>query len=624
VLGLSRRLPLTAICLVLLAVPVTLILLVNGCGPSTNTSPNRDPHSPFRECATEVGITWRMNYLPDEQGENFQINLYDHGAGLAIGDYDGDGRDDIYFCNQLGKNALYRNKGDGTFEDVTEKAGVAAGDRVCVAAVFVDYDNSGRQSLFVTSTRGGNIMFQNNGDGTFSDVTEKLGLTHVGHAQTPIFFDYDNDGYLDLFIPHTGEWTIDEQGAGRHQKGKDIMDMLGSKIEENLLYHNVPVDPKDPSKGRKFVKVPDAGGLKGHGWTGGAVAFDYDGDGYTDLFITAMFNRCQLYRNNRDGTFTDVTHKLLGKTPAGGVSCNVFDYNNDGRLDILVMDMHSDMWMGLDVPHASEEKATKFANKKFPFFSGPAKVSDEELKQHAAEAGVSLDEVFFGNGCFRQEKDGKFTEVSDAAGLETFWPWGAAIGDYTNSGREDIFISAGMGNPFWYWPNAYMKNNGDGTFTDQAKDMGIEPTPRGPNMDKPWKMRQKIARSSRSAATGDFDGDGRLEIVVNNFNDQPYYFKNQAPAKNWIGFRLKGLKHEGKKCNRDAIGAIVRLYRGDTVMTRPVLPAVGYLAQSSRTLHFGLGDSKDFDCIEISWPGHAQPQVLKNLDVNKVHPIEEP
>jgi hypothetical protein len=127
---------------------------------------------------------------------------------VAVGDFDGDGHDDLYFCNQLGKNALYRNRGDGTFEDVTTKAGVALGDRVCVAATFADYDNDGHQDLFVTSTYGGNVLFHNRGDGTFEDVTAKAGLSHVGHSQTAAFFDYDNDGYLDLFVTNSAKWTL--------------------------------------------------------------------------------------------------------------------------------------------------------------------------------------------------------------------------------------------------------------------------------------------------------------------------------------------------------------------------------------------------------------------------------
>src|SRR5205814_970812 len=137
----------------------------------------------FREGAREAGLTFRMAFLPGEQGQNFKVNLYDHGCGVAVGDYNGDGRDDVYFVNQLGKNGLYRNKGDGTFEDVTDRAGVGLGDRVCVAATFVDYDNDGKLDLFVTSTRGGDVLFRNNGDGTFTDVTKAAGLSHVGHSQ---------------------------------------------------------------------------------------------------------------------------------------------------------------------------------------------------------------------------------------------------------------------------------------------------------------------------------------------------------------------------------------------------------------------------------------------------------
>ena len=164
----------------------------------------------FRDSARESGITFRMSFLASEQGENFKINLYDHGCGVVVGDFDGDGFDDIYFLNQPGPNALFRNKGDGTFEDVTAKAGVGLGDRVCVGATFADYDNSGRQSLFVTSTRGGNVLFRNMGDGTFKDVTQEAGLTHVGHSQTAVFFDYDNDGYLDLFVTNTAKWTSND------------------------------------------------------------------------------------------------------------------------------------------------------------------------------------------------------------------------------------------------------------------------------------------------------------------------------------------------------------------------------------------------------------------------------
>src|SRR5215471_3175244 len=165
----------------------------------------------FREGAEEAGIDFRMAFLPGEQGERFKINLYDHGCGVAVADFNQDGHDDVYFVNQSGPNKLYRNNGDGTFTDVTKKAGVGLGDRVCVAAAWGDYDNDGYPDLFVTSTRGGNVLFHNNGDGTFTNVTEKARVKLVAHSQTAAFFDYNNDGYLDLFVTNTADWTEPEK-----------------------------------------------------------------------------------------------------------------------------------------------------------------------------------------------------------------------------------------------------------------------------------------------------------------------------------------------------------------------------------------------------------------------------
>ncbi len=199
-----------------------------------------DGRSGFQERAREAKLAFRMHDLPKEQGERFRINLYDHGSGLAVGDYDNDGREDIYFLNQLGPNALYRNRGDGTFVDVTAQAGVALGDRISVAATFADYDNDGWADLFVTTTRGGNVLWHNRGDGTFEDVTAAAGLSHVGHSQTPVFFDYDNDGYLDLFLTNTAQWTTDvfDSAAGYFEGKADLEHLQTSPTESNILYHN--------------------------------------------------------------------------------------------------------------------------------------------------------------------------------------------------------------------------------------------------------------------------------------------------------------------------------------------------------------------------------------------------
>src|SRR5712671_253659 len=243
---------------------VVVVLIAGDLLLGRNKSTGSRGGSGFQERAQQAGIAFRMNFLPREQGERFRINLYDHGAGLAIGDYDNDGRDDIYFLNQHGPNALYRNRGDGTFEDVTAKAGVGLGDRVSVGATFADYDNDGWPDLFVTSTRGGNVLFHNRGDGTFENVTAAAGLTRIGHFQSPVFFDYDNDGKLDLFLTNTGQWTTDVFDSTTHAfEGKpDLGTLMTTAKEFNVLYHN--------NGDGTFTDETTRAGLRGRGWAGDA------------------------------------------------------------------------------------------------------------------------------------------------------------------------------------------------------------------------------------------------------------------------------------------------------------------------------------------------------------------
>jgi hypothetical protein len=568
----------------------------------------------FQDWAREAGLTFRMNFLPNEQGENFKVNLYDHGCGVAVGDYDGDGRDDIYFCNQLGENALYRNNGDGTFTDVTHQAGVALGDRISVAATWADYDNSGRQSLFVTSTRGGNVLFKNLGNGKFKDVTQEAGVSYIGHSQTAVFFDYDNDGYLDLLVTNTAHWTQEFDRAARYYRGGlGLLDLARSPIEHNLLYHN--------NRDGTFTDVTARAGLKGQGWSGDAAVFDYNEDGYPDVFVTNMFGASQLYRNNGNGTYTEVTREVLGKTSWGAIGSKTLDFDNDGRLDLLIVDMHSDMWMPSTTAPEWQEILRTSAKKKYLYFTGPLTQIEPQRARQTEQAASELfhiqyQDVIFGNTLFQNQGGGKFEEVSDRAGMETLWPWGIATGDFNNDGYEDVYLPSGMGYPYCYWPSALMMNNGDGTFTDQAAAQGIEPPRNGIYLAETIGGKP-AARSSRCAATADFRGDGRLDIVTNNFNDVPYYFRNNFPRKNYIAFHLKG-----NKSNHDAIGALVRLYTGNEVMVRQVQAAGGYLSQSTKSIHFGLGDRTHVDRIEIRWPS-GKRTITDNPEINRTHQVVE-
>jgi len=598
------------------------IALVCGCRKdavsSSQPAATRQKLPGFVEAASEVGLRFQMHFLPNEQGQTFKINLYDHGCGVTIGDYDGDGDDDVYLLNQLGPNGLFRNRGDGTFEDVTAEVGVGLDDRISVGATFVDYDNDGDQDLFVTSTRGGNVLFQNEGQGRYSDVTAAARLEHVGHSQTVAFFDYDNDGWLDLYLLQTAEWTKDAYDPAAHYyvgKGElgNFGDVLASKPEFNILYRN--------NRDGTFTDVTELSGLKGRGWAGDVAVLDYDEDGWPDVLVTCMFGRAQLYHNQGNGTFEDVTLQTLGRTPFGGIGAKALDFDNDGRLDLYIVDMHSDMWMGVDFDHASLELAQQNEHRRFDHFFGPYYDEDERFRREEYQVqdllGFRREEVLFGNAFYRNRGDGTFEECSSRHRLETFWPWGIASGDFDNNGFVDLFVPSGMGYPFYYWPNALLMNYEHGEFSDRSGEFGIEPPAAGEFLRQQLGG-QPSARSSRCAAVADFNSDGQLDLIVNNFNHEPYLFQNRFPRQNYIAFRLLGTQS-----NRDAIGALVTLQLSDKRMVRQVEPAGGYLSQSTKTLHFGLGKVEAIDKIEIRWPsGHRQS--LEHMDLNRLHVVVEP
>jgi enediyne biosynthesis protein E4 len=565
----------------------------------------------FLAATRAVGIDFQMNFLPDESGENFRINLYDHGAGVAVADIDGDGDDDIYFCNQLGPNALFQNVGNGVFRDATAASGpVGLDDRICVAATFADYDNDGDQDLFVTSVRGGNTLLQNDGRGLFKDVTEQAGVAHIGHSQTGIYFDFDLDGDLDLLVTNTASWTTNEFNEKQRYYVGMAQDIFRSPKEFNILYRN--------EGDGTFVNVTQGSGLAGRGWGSDAVVLDYDEDGWFDVLITNMFGQAQLYRNETDGKFRDVTDATLRRTSYGSVGARAFDIHNDGRLDLYLADMHSDMWMsGSPLSPGDVEESRKYRYLQGPLVERSAQEAEIE-RLLADELNVDYDRLLFGNSFYNNIGGGRFEEVSDRIGAETFWPWGIAAGDFDNDGFQDAFIPSGMGHPFFYWRNYLLMNQGNGTFKDESASRGIEPRPGGQNLDDPIAGKPAV-RSSRAAATADFDVDGRLDLIVNNFNEAPYYYRNEFPKRDYIQFRLRGTRS-----NRDAVGAVVRLhFAGDEVMIRQVESAAGYLSQSSKTLHFGLGSRRRVDHVEIVWPS-GQKQVIESPVINTRHDIVEP
>jgi hypothetical protein len=263
------------------------------------------------------------------------------------------------------------------------------------------------------------------------------------------------------------------------------------------------------------------------------------------------------------------------------------------------------------------------ADRKYDGFFGPMAatmdpetlVRDEEMFR--TKTRTRYDIVFFGNGLYRNRGDGTFEEVSQKAGVETFWPWGIGAGDFDNDGDMDVFLASGMGYPWGYWPNPLLMNRGDGTFEERGKQFGVDPPPGGPFLGSGFRGR-KATKSSRSVAVADFDGDGRLDLVVNNFNDRPYLYMNRWPERNYIAFRLRG-----RTGTRDALGALIRLQAGGKTFVRQVHAAGGYLGQSSKRVHFGLGDLAAVERCEILWPG-GRRTVVAAPAINREHRIAEP
>jgi len=323
-----------------------------------------------------------------------------------------------------------------------------------------------------------------------------------------------------------------------------------------------------------------------------------------------MFGANNLFHNNHDGTFTNLTQKVLGRTSWGGMGALFFDATNDGYPELYVVDMHSDMWTHHD-PTSVVDPGAKYDTPRGEMAKGWKVVKQPEDAQAKW--------VLFGNTYFLNRGNGTFVERSQAAGLENFWPWGIVAEDFDSDGWLDLFVPAGMGYPFVYWPNLLMMNTAKGLhFTESAEAAGVEPPARGKAIAGFKIKGEACFRSSRAAAAADFDGDGDVDLVTNNFNHEPYLFRNDSSKRHYLQVRLRG-----KKSNRDGFGARVKVVAGDLVQYREAHSSGGYLTQSSPVLHFGLRDKAKVDRVEVLWPGSKAPQLEVDPKTDGVLVIEQ-
>jgi hypothetical protein len=526
----------------------------------------------FVDTAASSGVS----FVLDNSASKRRYQVETMAGGVAAFDYNGDGLLDLYFANgahlpELDKsnerfhNRLYRNNGDGTFTDVTDTAGLS-GSHYSIGVAAADYDNDGHQDLFVAGVDGFQL-FHNNGDGTFIDVTDKAGLRKVHPKLANSFsvaagwFDYDNDGYLDLIVINYLDWSPATDVSCK-SKGIDAYCSPNSYSGlPNLLFHN--------NGNGTFTDVTESSGLLKHVGKGMGVAFaDYDGDGYTDVFVANDTYRNFLFHNNGDGTFTEtgilsgVAYSDSGVSVAG-MGVDFRDIDNDGLPDIFETDM-------------------------------------------------------FGNAflLFRNAGDGIFEDVSHASHVgeltRRLTGWGAGIYDFDNDGWKDIFScnsaildnsEAIDGTPY-KMRNALFRNNHDGSFTDVSGFAG--------------KDFQHLS-AHRGAAFGDLNNDGRIDVVTNSLNAGPEVFINRTSNRyHWLLIQL-----EGTKSNRDGLGAKISITAGGKRQYNHATTSVGYGSSSDRRVHFGLGSETVVQAVEVLWPSGIR-QVLHDVKADQLLKLKEP
>jgi hypothetical protein len=577
----------------------------------------------FTDRVEASGITFRHRIV-DDAGKTYKAVHYDHGNGVAVADVDGDGRLDVYFVSQVGGNELWRNTGKGRFENMTATAGVAVDDRISVSASFADIDNDGDADLYVTSVRDGNLLFENDGSGRFRDITTASGLGHQGHSSAAIFFDYDRDGLLDVFVTNVGQYTTEQRraasdsgGAGGESYFYDgLKDAFGGhlkplRFERSLLFRNLG--------GNRFKDVSRETGLLDVSWTGDASPIDANGDGWIDLYVLNMQGHDEYYENEGGKRFVKKSREVFPRTPWGSMGIKVFDHDNDGDMDIYLTDMHSAMSQRVG-PEREKSKA------------------DMQWPESFVKSGGNS---IYGNAFFRNDGDGKFTEISDEIGAENYWPWGLSVGDLNADGYQDAFVASSMNYPFRYAVNSVLLNDRGERFLDSEFVLGVEPRREGRTTTVWFELdcggadrghencgshtgavRVLGALGSRSSAIFDLDGDGDLDIVTSEFNTEPMVLVSDL-AERKPDLRYLQVELVGTASNRDGFGARVTVEAGSGKFTRVHDGRTGYLSQSVVPLYFGLPAGPDVDRVRVDWPSGRSQVVDGPIELNTVLRIEE-
>ncbi len=597
-----------------LQIGVLIVTALYACDPQANSDVD---HTTLFELmdAEYTAIDFR-NEVQQTRNNNHIVNVeFISGGGVALGDVNNDGMLDIFFTGNQVRDRLYLNKGNFQFSDISESAGISQDTLWSSGVTFADVDFDGDQDIYVSRNvyledeNSANQLYINNGDLTFTESAASYGLDDHGFSIQSIFFDYDNDGLVDMYLVNLPP-SLPGVG-GQLDKSMAVNRLFSDKLFRNL-------------GNNKFEDVTDAAQLRNFAFGLSASVGDFNHDGWMDIYVPNDFNEPDhLYMNQQDGTFEDKIHDLVNHISNFSMGSDVADYDNDGHLDILVVDM------------VAED------HKRIKTHMGAMKPDDfwDQVR-----SGGHYQYMF--NTLQRNTGNGSFSDLAQLAGVSnTDWSWAPLFADLDNDGYKDIFVTNGVKNnnrfsdlqdiydakldsinriahqkgvssrdlidlmefvelaPSDYLANYVFKNNGDLTFTKMIKEWGFE-----------------LPTLSNGAAYGDLDADGDLDLVINNIDQEAMLYKNQTMEQglgNFIRIRLSGIDH------KNIYGSKVTLYQNEEFWQMvQISNARGYMSKSEEIVHFGLGREQVVDKMIVQWPDETVTE-LTNLQANQIIAVHQ-
>lgn len=546
--------------------------------------------------ASKTGITFNNTLTESDTLNYFTYGYLYMGGGVAVGDINNDGLIDIYLTGNQVENKLYLNKGNLQFEDITETARVGGDNSWYTGVTMADVNNDGLLDIYcsVSGQSGSkkNQLFINNGDLTFTEMASEFGLDDRGNSVQATFFDYDNDGDLDVYVANYPPIPFSTPVQVYKYLSTVVKD-----IESDHLYRN---------DNGKFVDVTNEAGVKSYGLTLGATVSDVNNDGWADIYVSNDFSTPDyFYINNQDGTFKEVNNLASPHTAFYGMGIDIADVNNDGHLDIFQVDMD---------PNNNRRKKANMAS------------MNPQLFWDVVDAGFHyqyMNNVMqINTGLYSEDGVPFFTNVSGITGTtSTDWSWGPLFADFDNDGKKDLFVTNGtrkeinqndyftslknerkhlstleksVGIPSEKIDNFMFKNHGDLNFERVNKKWGIE-----------------MESFSNGVAYADLDNDGDLELIINNIDDIATLFENLSANTNYIT-----IDFEGKDGNKFGLGNRVYITNDDETQMQELTLSRGFQSSVAPELHFGLGQHETINKLRVVW-GDGKIQELENVKGNQ-------